>query len=236
MNPVFSLDYYDIDIDDPIDEFAAQEVLDACYTLGLASECAKVIRVGGTLTLDGSGVELLTRNKVYLQAEGVELGFSFGFDVGMGDLHVLGHGQQVPDARVPEPRRSCRSSIATATSARAARTPRPEIALHPAHDLGLQRPVAVGAAGGTSGLVDVEPPEAADTYRRSSATSTPYDYIDLYASYRFADKYSLSFGAMNVTDEDPPVVGNEAASTDFNSGNTFPSVVRHCSARCTRCS
>jgi iron complex outermembrane recepter protein len=32
----------------------------------------------------------------------------------------------------------------------------------------------------------------------------------------------LSFGAMNVTDKDPPMVGNEAASTDFNSGNTCP--------------
>ncbi len=50
-----------------------------------------------------------------------------------------------------------------------------------------------------------------------------YDYFDLYASYRIRDRYLLSFGAMNVTDEDPPVVGNEAASTDFNSGNTFPS-------------
>jgi iron complex outermembrane receptor protein len=25
-----------------------------------------------------------------------------------------------------------------------------------------------------------------------------------------------------MTDEDPPVVGNEAGSTTFNSGNTFP--------------
>ena len=50
-----------------------------------------------------------------------------------------------------------------------------------------------------------------------------YDYFDLYASYRIRDRYLLSFGAMNVTDEEPPVVGNEAASTDFNSGNTFPS-------------
>jgi hypothetical protein len=33
----------------------------------------------------------------------------------------------------------------------------------------------------------------------------------------------VSFGAMNITDIDPPVVGNEAASTSFNSGNTFPS-------------
>ncbi len=51
QNPVFSLDYYDIDINNPIDDFAAQEILDACYQLALASECAKIIRVGGTLTL-----------------------------------------------------------------------------------------------------------------------------------------------------------------------------------------
>jgi outer membrane receptor protein involved in Fe transport len=35
---------------------------------------------------------------------------------------------------------------------------------------------------------------------------------------------SLSFGVTNVTDEDPPVVGNEAGTTSANSGNTFPSV------------
>jgi outer membrane receptor protein involved in Fe transport len=71
------------------------------------------------------------------------------------------------------------------------------------------------------GPVDVEPPEASNTFEnfRHIGGRT---YIDLYASYRFADKYLLSFGAMNVTDKDPPVVGNEAASTDFNSGNTLP--------------
>jgi outer membrane receptor protein involved in Fe transport len=71
------------------------------------------------------------------------------------------------------------------------------------------------------GPVDVEPPESANTFPnfRHIGGRT---YIDLYASYTFADKYLLSFGAMNVTDKDPPVVGNEAAATDFNSGNTFP--------------
>jgi outer membrane receptor protein involved in Fe transport len=71
------------------------------------------------------------------------------------------------------------------------------------------------------GPVDVEPPESANTFPnfRHIGGRT---YIDLYASYTFADKYTLSFGAMNVTDKDPPVVGNEAAATDFNSGNTFP--------------
>ena len=28
----------------------------------------------------------------------------------------------------------------------------------------------------------------------------------------------------NVTDEDPPILGNETGSTAFNSGNTFPSM------------
>ena len=29
---------------------------------------------------------------------------------------------------------------------------------------------------------------------------------------------------MNVTDEEPPVVGNESGDTAFNTGNTFPGV------------
>ena len=41
LNPVFSLDYYDIDIDNPIDDFAAQEVLDACYQLGARGASAR---------------------------------------------------------------------------------------------------------------------------------------------------------------------------------------------------
>ena len=49
---------------------------------GLAEDCAKIQRVGGGLTLPGSGVELFTTNLVYLQAEGVEVGFALGLDVG----------------------------------------------------------------------------------------------------------------------------------------------------------
>src|SRR5690554_369752 len=45
LNPVFSLDYYDIDIKNPIEEFTPQEILDACYQLGILSECDKVRRI-----------------------------------------------------------------------------------------------------------------------------------------------------------------------------------------------
>jgi iron complex outermembrane receptor protein len=50
-----------------------------------------------------------------------------------------------------------------------------------------------------------------------------YDYFDLYASWQAMDQVRLNVGITNVFDEKPPVVGNEAADTSSNSGNTFPS-------------
>jgi outer membrane receptor protein involved in Fe transport len=220
LNAVFSLDYYNVDITNPIEEFAPQEILDACYELAIATECDKIVRIGGTLTLPGSGVELLTRNKVYLQAEGIELGFAFGFGVGQGNLTFNGnvnkyltHEFQSLDAL---PVVDCNGYYGTSCQ-----NARPELRAIERTTWDLNN-LSLSAQFRYIGPVDVEPPEAANTFEnfRHIGGRT---YIDLYASYRFADRYLLSFGAMNVTDKDPPVVGNEAASTDFNSGNTFPS-------------
>jgi outer membrane receptor protein involved in Fe transport len=219
-NPVFSIDYYNIDIANPIEEFTPQEVLDACYVLAITSECSKVVRVGGTLTLPGAGVELLTRNKIFLQAEGIELGFSFGVPIGRGDLSFSGnvnkyltHEFQSLDAL---PVVDCNGYYGTSCQ-----NARPEIRMIERTTWNLND-LSLSAQLRYTGPVDVELPEAANTFPafRHIGGRT---YVDLYASYRFADRYLLSFGAMNVTDKDPPVVGNEAAATDFNSGNTFPS-------------
>jgi iron complex outermembrane receptor protein len=81
-SPVFSIDYYDIKINDYIGQFGSQEILDACYTAGVQSACDKVVRVGGNLTNPGSGLQLFTTNLDYLQAEGIEFNASFGLDIG----------------------------------------------------------------------------------------------------------------------------------------------------------
>jgi iron complex outermembrane recepter protein len=219
QNPVFSLDYYDINIQNPIEEFTPQEILDACYVLGLASECSKVVRIGGTLTLPGAGVELLTRNKVYLQAEGIELGFSFGIGVGRGDLSFSGTVNKYLTHEFQSlaalPVVDCNGYFGTSCE-----QPRPSLRF-------IQRTtwdyndLSLSAQIRHLDSVDVQPPEAAAVFP-GFRTIESFDYLDLYASYRLKDRYLLSFGAMNVTDEDPPVVGNEAGSTDFNSGNTFP--------------
>jgi outer membrane receptor protein involved in Fe transport len=50
-----------------------------------------------------------------------------------------------------------------------------------------------------------------------------YNYLDLFASYNYRDTATLSFGVDNVVAKHAPVVGNQAADTSSNSGNTFPS-------------
>jgi outer membrane receptor protein involved in Fe transport len=220
-NWIFSVDYYDIKIEDVIGEFAAQEVLDGCYVAGQADQCDKVRRVGGTLTLPGSGIELFTTNLDYLQAEGVEVGFSFGVDMGdLGDLTISGNYNkyltQESQSSALTPVLDCLGFYGTSCGG-----PLPE-------DRWIQRTTwSVGMFDLSylwrhTGSVEIEDVQKATTYEEFRQIDS-YDYIDLYASVNLWENVRVSLGVQNVTEEDPPVVGNEAADTRSNSGNTFPS-------------
>lgn len=216
-----SVDYYNIEIEDWIGAATAQEILDGCYVLGLASDCAKVQRVGGTLTLPGSGVERYTTNLNYLQAEGVEVGFTFGVDVGRygaltfsGNVnHYLTQESQSTDAaRVID----CMGFYGTSCG-----LPLPELRWVQRTTWDFQDFTA-SMLWRHIGSTWVEPVEAAGTFQEFRHIPS-YDYIDLFFGYRLWDKAQLSLGVTNVFEEDPPVVGNESGDTSFNSGNTYPS-------------
>lgn len=49
------------------------------------------------------------------------------------------------------------------------------------------------------------------------------DYFDLTARMGVGEHLTFTFGVQNLLDKEPPLVGGEAGSTTFNSGNTFPS-------------
>ena len=51
----------------------------------------------------------------------------------------------------------------------------------------------------------------------------PYDYFDLAARIGVMDNLVLTLTVQNLLDKGPPLTGNNAGSTTFNSGNTFPS-------------
>ena len=50
-----------------------------------------------------------------------------------------------------------------------------------------------------------------------------YDYFDLSTRFNASENLTLTLSVQNLLDKDPPLTGNNAGSTSFNSGNTFPS-------------
>ena len=68
-------------------------------------------------------------------------------------------------------------------------------------------------------IEEVQKPNTFDEFEEIEA----YNYVDLAASYAFNDTAKITFSVQNVFDKDPPVLGNEAATTSANSGNTLPS-------------
>jgi outer membrane receptor protein involved in Fe transport len=225
---VFSLDYYDIDIQGYIDEFSPQEILDGCYVLGNAASCANIRRVGGGLTLDGSGVEAFTTNLNYIQAEGVELGFTLGFDIGrFGQLTFNGNVNkyltQEFQSAATSPVTDCNGYFGTSCGG-----PLPEVRW-------LQRTswdynnFQVSLIWRHLGKVEREIPDLEGIRAGGDEPFAPFtkidahDYFDLYGSWQVHDVAKLYAGVTNLFDKDPPVLGNEAADTASNSGNTFPS-------------
>ncbi len=223
--PTFSIDYYDIDIEDVIGEFGAQEILDSCYKAGIVSECAKVNRLGGDLVLPGSGLSAFTTNLKYLRAEGVELGASFGVEMGgYGDLSISAN---VNHYLIAERQSSNFSDLIKCVGMYGTQcgNPRPETRW-------IQRTMwnfsdySLGYMWRHTDSTSIEPAQYAAPNQVFPAFRTidSYDYFDLFAGWQVNDKLRLSFNVSNIFDKEPPVLGNEAGPTSSNSGNTFPSV------------
>ena len=229
-NFTLTADYYDIKINDVIGNFTAQEVLDGCYKYGQTDQCAKIVRQFGTLTEDGSGAELLTTNLDYIQAEGIEVAFGFGIDLGgYGNLDITGNVNhyltQESQSSKLTPVLDCLGLYGNSCG-----NPLPE-------NKWIQRTTWSLGMFDVSYLwhhldgVKIEAVQANDpgsgapieTYHKFQSISA-YDYFDLYVGAQLWENVRLDFGVSNVADKSPPVVGNEAGTTSSNSGNTFPSV------------
>jgi len=218
-----TVDYYDIDIEDIIGIFGAQEVLDGCYTAGQSSECDKIVRIGGTLTLPGSGVELFTTNLVSMRAEGVELGLTMGVEMGsFGDLSITANYNQYlsqeSQSSAITPVLDCLGSYGTSCEG-----PLPKSRWIQRTSWHFKDNFTVSYLWRHIGSASVETTEAANTFADFRKIDS-VDYLDLTGTWQITDQIQVSAAIQNLFSQDPPVVGNEAADTSSNSGNTFPSL------------
>ena len=214
-----TVDYYNIEVANTIGNFTAQQTIDACYVSGNTNECAKINRIGGDLTVAGSGIETFTTNLLYRQAEGIELALNFKVDLeDMGELkfdtsanHYLSNERQSSEELDVI---DCLGAYGNNCS------PTPETKLTQRVTWALEDLSASVLWRYTSGL-DMEAEQAEGTFEAFTSIAS-YSYIDLYGSYTINDNINVTFGVDNVLDKDAPIVGNQAGSTTFNSGNTFP--------------
>lgn len=215
-----SVDYYDIDVDGYIGENTPQEILDGCYVLGNTSQCAQITRIGGSLTLPGAGVQAYTTNLSYLRTSGIEAAFNFGFD--LGEFGMLDFGGNINKylkvkslSSVVSQEIDCNGFYGTNCA--------------PQHEFkATQRTswsyndLSVSLLWRYLGSIERETSQQADTFAPFRQIGS-YSYFDLATSYVATENLTIRFGVDNLFDRSAPVVGGEASSTSWNSGNTFPS-------------
>ncbi|MBM4224654.1 MAG: TonB-dependent receptor, partial [Gammaproteobacteria bacterium] len=186
---VFSLDYYDIDIGKVIGTLGSQEVLDQCYKQGLTEACGRVVRVGGTLTLPGSGIQLFTTNLDFFRAEGVEFAGTLGFDLGnVGQLTLQANLNKYLT------KESLSSSFADVVDCNGyfgnqCGNPMPEMRWTQRTSWS-KGPFGVSLLWRHFGSTKIEPEQESDTFAQFREIDA-YDYFDLSASWNYNDNFSV---------------------------------------------
>jgi len=216
-----SLDYYDIEISDYIDEPSGQEALDICYVLADAACLSGVVRVGGSITETGTGVPAFFTNFERFQAEGVDLVVNTGFDIGgAGELAfgLTAHQYLTNEFQTTSlsPVVDCKGVYGTSCD------PVPEFR-STLRSQWVRGDFDASVLWRHIGSMDIQANEAAAAFPAFRSVDSQ-DYFDLTFGYTYDDFVRISVLVANVLDEDPPILGNETGSTAFNSGNTFPSL------------
>lgn len=225
----FSLDYYDIEIDNVILNLSEQNIMDGCYLLDKDATglfCSRIHRSPGNGTLLAgieTGIDASNVNAGSRSTKGLDITVNYVVDLAeLGSLdlrfnavNVLENKQQDADlfpvvdcvglvgkvCERPDPEWRFTQ---TASWSKDAFT----VALRWQYLSGLtQDAVALGVA---------------DAKDYALAKIPACSYFDLFANYEVTENIVLRAGINNLFDKQPPVVGNEYGGTAENSGNTFP--------------
>lgn len=219
-----TLDYYKVDIEDLVSSATVADIVNACYGLAGVPQsntaCGLVQRDPRTGNLNGEarGIVLASSNLGRLETDGFDLGVTYLHD--LGDIGALDFGLNVTkvqgwnfQANPASVNRDCNGYYSTSCT--------------PIHD--LKSVFRAGWSKGDLGVnlvwrhlggLEVEPNTG--TWFAPYASIPSYNYFDLGARYKVTDNIRLNLSISNLTDKDPPEVGNTIGTTTENSGNTFP--------------
>ena len=233
--PNFSMtvDYYDIKVEKKIDSVGQDRILQNCLN-GVAAYCAQVHRAPGNGSLwlgDGGYVEDPIINTGSLQTSGIDAEANYRFDIGgMGSLALSLVGtytdEYLTESLDGDPKYDCTGLFGTVCG-----TPIPEwrhkMRANWMSPWGLDLALTWRHIAAVD--LDATNPDIGGAVRYTDRKMGARDYLDLSAQYTFSDLGPFSnltgrLGINNVTDKDPPVVGQSNCPSVFCNGNTFPQV------------
>jgi outer membrane receptor protein involved in Fe transport len=241
------IDYYDIKIENVIETIGADEILTQCLNADLF--CSDIHRSAiGSLWLSPSGyVTDLLANVGRLQEKGLDVDFSYAIDLGpAGKLRTgltgtfINKYEVTPVAALGlSTSYNCAGYYGTACSSTSSGAGNPVSRWRntvrttwstpwDGADLTLtwryfsptqletlsSNPNLTAGAGNTV---------ASGGISNTDARIPSYNYIDLSASVKVAEKVTVRLGCNNVLDKSPPVIGTTDLPGNGN-GNTFPGV------------
>ncbi|MEO6091517.1 MAG: TonB-dependent receptor [Novosphingobium sp.] len=239
FNPPFlrgftaSVDYFDIKVKKAIFETPEQAIIDACYyaeRVATGTFCSLIIRNPIDGSLEGNpayGVDATRRNIGRLRASGIDLNVNYNTLItdnvrlllGLSLTHTLKSQYQYASVLKTY---ECKGQVG-----KTCLDPAPKwnwiqtsgiefgkvlMQVTWRHMSGLTNDTLLGKVG------YVVQPSTAFVVPRIKA----YDWFDLSLRFKINDSFNFRLGVDNLTDKQPPVVGNDYGGTTQNSGNTFP--------------
>ena len=235
-----TVDYYNITVKDAVSTPLPGDAIAACFaTITAASAsnpaCLAIGRNPATGALDGDpattrGLFLASSNLGLIKTDGLDVTASYSRDLGFAKLGIIGNFNYTFNstfnadvtARGGGTNRQCVGFYSVNCSFTGSIQPKWQSSLRTtlgfdAFDVSVlwrhidgveQEPLDVIAQGAFFG-----------PFRKIKA----YDYFDLTGRVNVLENITLVMTVSNLFDKQPPIVGANAGSTTFNSGNTFPS-------------
>lgn len=208
----FSVDYWDIDIDNVISGVGPEVTLEQCALFG--NLCENVTRAGnGSLWQGETGFVVATQiNQGNQHWEGIDLAWTWGLDTGIGnfDFNVIGTymltKETTPLPDDPSTTFDCVGLVNGSCFA----SPEWRHVASVAYDMNSWW--SVTARWRFFDAIEYD----GDTDLIASDNLTAQSYFDLNASVRFMENHDITFGVNNVFDKSPPLVGG-TLSTNANS-------------------
>jgi len=240
------IDYFDIKIENVITTIGADTILQQCYNAG--NFCNDIHRdADSSLWLSNSGyvVDSLA-NVGKLETRGIDIDLSYGFDVGpAGKIRTNLVGTYVdeyivtPISADPTTKFNC-AGLYGDTCSSGASTSNPIFRWRhtlrttwstPWQGLDLTaswRYFSAMKLDSTSPQANLAAPGGATVANggisSSDARINAFNYLDLSAAVKLADKMTFRVGVNNVFDKDPPIIGGSNLPGVAGNGNTFPQV------------